>query len=115
VLSSEAGRGIIFRCIGARRYLTPIFFGFSSVSACWSRWPNYFAFLQSDQTDFDGNDRSLGCLNEKLKRKVDEVNPTLNVPPIDAKSQGLKTGVDLKSVSRKRRIRPANFRSKKRR
>lgn len=36
---------------------------------------------------------SFGCLNEKLKRKVDEVNPTPNVPPIDAKSQDLKVGV----------------------
>jgi hypothetical protein len=41
----------------------------------------------------DSNDRSLGCLNEKLKAKVDEVNPTLNLPPIDARSSDLKVGV----------------------
>lgn len=39
-----------------------------------------------------GNDRSLGCLNQTLKRKVDEVNPVLNIPPIDAKSSDLKVG-----------------------
>jgi hypothetical protein len=40
-----------------------------------------------------GSERSFGCLNETLKRKVDEVNPVPNIPPIDAKSQDLKTGV----------------------
>jgi hypothetical protein len=40
-----------------------------------------------------GNDTSMGCLNERLKRKVDEVNPpVLNIPPIDAKSSDLKVG-----------------------
>jgi hypothetical protein len=40
-----------------------------------------------------GNDTSLGCVNEQLKRKVDEVNPpVLNIPPIDAKSSDLKVG-----------------------
>jgi len=39
-----------------------------------------------------GNDTSFGCINERLKRKVDEVNPVLNVPPIDAKSSDLKVG-----------------------
>ena len=40
-----------------------------------------------------GNDQSFGCLNERLKRQVDSVNPTLNVAPIDAKSSDLKVGV----------------------
>ena len=40
----------------------------------------------------DKNDRSLGCLNDQLKAKVDEVNPTLATPPIDAKSSDLKVG-----------------------
>jgi hypothetical protein len=40
-----------------------------------------------------GNDRSFGCINEKLKRQVDKVNPVLNIPPIDAKSSDLKVGV----------------------
>ncbi|OPF91845.1 hypothetical protein I8G32_01391 [Rhodopseudomonas palustris] len=39
-----------------------------------------------------GNDHSLGCVNERLKRKVDQVNPIMNVPPIDAKSSDLKVG-----------------------
>jgi hypothetical protein len=39
-----------------------------------------------------GGDQSFGCLNETLKKKVDQVNPVLNAPPIDAKSQDLKVG-----------------------
>ena len=39
-----------------------------------------------------GNDNSFGCINERFKRKVDEVNPVLNTPPIDAKSSDLKVG-----------------------
>lgn len=35
---------------------------------------------------------SLGCINERLKHKVDEVNPVYNTPPIDAKSSDLKVG-----------------------
>ena len=39
-------------------------------------------------------DRSLGCLNEKLRREVDRVNPPVtNTAPIDAKSSDLKVGV----------------------
>lgn len=38
--------------------------------------------------------QSLGCINERLKRQVDSVNPPVtNTPPIDAKSQDLKVGV----------------------
>jgi hypothetical protein len=40
-----------------------------------------------------GSERSLGCVNEMLKRKVDSVNPITNTPPIDAKSPDTKTGV----------------------
>jgi hypothetical protein len=39
------------------------------------------------------NDHSLGCLNQQMRRQVDQVNPSLNVPPIDAKSPDLKVGV----------------------
>ena len=46
----------------------------------------------SHQHCVDKNDRSLGCLNDQLKAKVDEVNPTLAAPPIDAKSSDLKVG-----------------------
>jgi hypothetical protein len=39
-----------------------------------------------------GDDRSFGCLNEKLKKKVDQVNPLQNIPPVDARSSDLKVG-----------------------
>jgi hypothetical protein len=39
-----------------------------------------------------GSSRALNCLNQKLKREVDRVNPSLNLPPIDAKSSDLKVG-----------------------
>jgi opacity protein-like surface antigen len=41
----------------------------------------------------NGDDHSFGDLNQKLKRKVDEVNPTANNPPLDASSPDTKTGV----------------------
>ncbi|QQO18121.1 hypothetical protein JJB99_16930 [Bradyrhizobium diazoefficiens] len=31
-------------------------------------------------------------MNEKLRREVDKVNPTLNLPPIDARSSDVKVG-----------------------
>jgi hypothetical protein len=40
-----------------------------------------------------GHERSLGCLNEQLKRQVDRINPVPNIPPIDAKSQDIRVGV----------------------
>jgi hypothetical protein len=40
-----------------------------------------------------GSSRSMDCLNQKLKDKVDSVNPVMNVPPIDAKSPDTKVGV----------------------
>lgn len=43
--------------------------------------------------DGSGKDRSLGCLNDKLKKEVDKVNPTANIPPLDAKSADPKIGV----------------------
>lgn len=39
-----------------------------------------------------GNDKSFGCLNEKLRREVDRINPSLNLPPIDARSSDLRVG-----------------------
>ncbi|WP_322516786.1 hypothetical protein SR870_04160 [Rhodopseudomonas palustris] len=39
-----------------------------------------------------GSDRAFGCLNQRLKRTVDQVNPVMNIPPIDAKSSDLKVG-----------------------
>jgi len=41
-----------------------------------------------------GDAASLGCINERLKKQVDQVNPPVtNAPPIDAKSSDLKVGV----------------------
>ena len=39
-----------------------------------------------------GGDRALGCLNQKLKREVDRVNPSINLPPLDARSSDLRVG-----------------------
>jgi hypothetical protein len=60
----------------------------------------------NDQLDHkgDGDGRSgtggkgddshtLERLNRQLKRKVDETNPVLNTPPLDARSPDTKTGV----------------------
>ncbi len=40
-----------------------------------------------------GGARSYGCLNETLKRDVDKVAPSLNLPPIDARSPDTKLGI----------------------
>ena len=39
-----------------------------------------------------GSDSALGCLNQKLKREVDRVNPSINLPPLDARSSDLRVG-----------------------
>jgi hypothetical protein len=39
-----------------------------------------------------GNDSAFGCLNQKLKREVDRVNPSLNLPPLDARSPDVRIG-----------------------
>ncbi|WP_249125353.1 hypothetical protein [Bradyrhizobium manausense] len=39
-----------------------------------------------------GSDSAFGCLNEQLRREVDKVNPTLNLPPIDARSSDVRVG-----------------------
>lgn len=39
-----------------------------------------------------GGDSAFGCLNQKLRREVDKVNPTLNLPPIDARSSDVRVG-----------------------
>src|SRR5262245_20941625 len=40
-----------------------------------------------------GSSRSMDCINQKLKKEVDKVSPSLNLPPIDARSQDLKVGI----------------------
>jgi hypothetical protein len=37
--------------------------------------------------------KSMACLNQQLKREVDRVNPVMNLPPIDARSPDIRTGV----------------------
>jgi hypothetical protein len=37
-------------------------------------------------------DSALGCLNQKLKREVERVNPSINLPPIDARSPDVRVG-----------------------
>lgn len=37
--------------------------------------------------------KKIQRLNQQLKRKVDEVNPTINMPPFDARSPDTKIGV----------------------
>jgi len=44
-------------------------------------------------SDKDDQNHALEQLNQKLKRKVDETNPLLNTPPLDARSPDTKTGV----------------------
>jgi hypothetical protein len=40
-----------------------------------------------------GSSKAMNCLNQKLKREVDRVNPSINQPPIDARSPDTKIGV----------------------
>jgi hypothetical protein len=40
-----------------------------------------------------GSSRAMDCLNQKLKREVDRVSPTMNAPPLDARSRDTRTGV----------------------
>lgn len=39
-----------------------------------------------------GGENAFGCLNEKLKREVNRVNPSVNVPPLDARSSDIRVG-----------------------
>jgi hypothetical protein len=39
-----------------------------------------------------GGENAFGCLNETLKRQVDRVNPSMNVPPFDARSSDISVG-----------------------
>lgn len=40
-----------------------------------------------------GSNKAMDCLNQRLKREVDRVNPVANVAPIDARSPDIRTGV----------------------
>lgn len=39
-----------------------------------------------------GNESAFGCINQQLRREVDRVNPSLNLPPIDARSSDVRVG-----------------------
>jgi hypothetical protein len=39
-----------------------------------------------------GGDHALGCLNQQLKREVERVNPSINAPPLDARSPDVRVG-----------------------
>jgi hypothetical protein len=39
-----------------------------------------------------GGDNALSCLNQYLKRETDKVNPSLNTPPLDARSPDTRVG-----------------------
>lgn len=39
-----------------------------------------------------GSDSAFGCLNQKLRREVDRVNPSINLPPLDARSADVRVG-----------------------
>lgn len=49
--------------------------------------------VSPDGANREKEKRALEQLNKDLKRKVDETNPSLNLPPIDARSPDLKTGI----------------------
>ncbi|MFK4497506.1 hypothetical protein ABIF86_001797 [Bradyrhizobium japonicum] len=39
-----------------------------------------------------GNESAFGCINQQLKREVNKVNPSLNLPPVDARSSDVRVG-----------------------
>ncbi len=39
-----------------------------------------------------GDESAFGCINQQLRREVDRVNPSLNLPPIDARSPDVRVG-----------------------
>lgn len=39
-----------------------------------------------------GTDRGFGCINEQLRREVDKVNPSIALPPLDARSPDIRVG-----------------------
>jgi hypothetical protein len=39
-----------------------------------------------------GKESAFGCINQKLKREVDRVNPSINLPPLDARSPDVRVG-----------------------
>lgn len=46
-----------------------------------------------DDANREKERRALEQLNKQLQRKVDETNPSVTMPPIDARSPDLKTGI----------------------
>jgi hypothetical protein len=53
-------------------------------------------FMSENCVDVEiGGDKapSLGCLNRRLKQQVDTIQPSVNSPPFDAKSQDVRIGI----------------------
>lgn len=40
-----------------------------------------------------GGSRAYDCINLKLRQQVDRINPSMNIPPIDARSSDIRVGV----------------------
>jgi hypothetical protein len=40
-----------------------------------------------------GTDHAYGCLNFRLRQQVDRINPSANVPPVDARSPDIRVGI----------------------
>jgi len=40
-----------------------------------------------------GETRAYDCINMKLRQQVDRINPSLNIPPVDARSPDIRVGV----------------------
>jgi hypothetical protein len=40
-----------------------------------------------------GDSRAYDCLNQRLKQQVDRINPSANIPPVDARSPDLRLGI----------------------
>jgi hypothetical protein len=39
-----------------------------------------------------GSESAFGCLNQKLRREVDRINPSIILPPIDARAPDVRVG-----------------------
>jgi hypothetical protein len=40
-----------------------------------------------------GGSHGYNCLNLKLRQQVDRINPSMNIPPVDARSADIRVGV----------------------
>jgi hypothetical protein len=54
--------------------------------------PQSQTFERCVDVQVGGERNAFGCLNEKLKREVNRVNPSMNLPPLDARSSDVRVG-----------------------